>query len=84
MINESDVMRILCEWVNNARGRVYTIKAGRICAALGYGADSAWCRVVVKKILFARLVDCLVTEIQVKIGMLVDVEKARRICKKLS
>ena len=83
VINESDVMRILCEWVNMARGRVYTIKAGRICAALGYGADSAWCRLIVKKILTTRLAGCVLTELQVKIGMPVDVYKVREICNSL-
>jgi hypothetical protein len=53
-----------------------------MCGSWLWG-DSAWCRLIVKKILITRLAGCVLTDLQVKIGMPVDVYKVREICNSL-
>jgi hypothetical protein len=80
-LTEQTIRSLLCRNLKRARGHVYTVKVGPLCAELLRGEHyvSQLCRVAVRRFLLEALKDAIVHDLSNKQRIVVQVHKAREL-----
>jgi hypothetical protein len=77
-VTEQLIRFLLCRRLRGARGRVYTFKAGQLCAEIFSGEDRIpqSCKAAVRRYLLSTLYEAVVHELTDKYRIVVLVDKA--------
>jgi len=77
-VTEQLIRFLLCRRLRGARGNIYTIKAGQICAEIFRGESQVpvSCKVTVRRYLLSVLNEAIVRELTDKYRIVVNVNKA--------
>jgi hypothetical protein len=79
-VSEETIRSLLCRKLQGARGNVFTIKTGQLCAEMVRSDDvSMKCKVVVRRYVLSYLQDAIIAELSEKHRIVVLVNKAREI-----